>query len=106
MFKGWKIAGHVTKAAIWNLSISQIPVTIDRTGVEGGLSAPIIFDLIAEDINVVGPLEDTEALIITLQTALSFLVDLEQREIKAFGPQPDPIASTKDLMMGCLYVVN
>ncbi|KAI0546523.1 hypothetical protein F4679DRAFT_598600 [Xylaria curta] len=85
-----------------DLPISQFPVLIVRTGTEEGLSAPISLDSItnygeklAED-----PRKETRAMRTTLETAVTFLMDLERRETAAFGLRPDPVASTKDLKSG------
>ncbi|KAL2022153.1 hypothetical protein VTK56DRAFT_5982 [Thermocarpiscus australiensis] len=63
------------------------PVLV-RTGVEDGLSAPISFEPIAD--NVDGYAGDTQrAVRTTLETAIGFVTDLEAREAAAFRPQPD-----------------
>ncbi|KAL2023598.1 hypothetical protein VTK56DRAFT_1755 [Thermocarpiscus australiensis] len=82
--------------------IGQLSVLIVRTGVEDGLSAPISFDSIAHQISgfACGPHGST-AVETTLGTAVDFVMDLEKREVAAFGPRPDPVASTKGLEDGC-----
>ncbi|KAK0705433.1 hypothetical protein B0H67DRAFT_604293 [Lasiosphaeris hirsuta] len=58
--------------------IGQHTVILIRTGTEEGLSSR--GELVVET---------------TLETALDFMMDLEKREVAAFGPRPDPIASTE-----------
>ncbi|KAK3936049.1 hypothetical protein QBC46DRAFT_396064 [Diplogelasinospora grovesii] len=81
--------------------IGQLSVLVVRTGAEEGLSAPISFDPIAHKISsfACGSRGETAAET-TLGTAVDFVMDLEKREVTAFGPRPDPVASTKDLEDG------
>ncbi|RFU78648.1 hypothetical protein TARUN_3618 [Trichoderma arundinaceum] len=81
--------------------MSQLPVLLIRTGVEDGLSEPISFEPIAHKIEsfVNGSHGETAARM-TLETAVDFVISLEKREVAAFGPQPDPVASTRDLENG------
>ncbi|KAL7892193.1 hypothetical protein HDV63DRAFT_415459 [Trichoderma sp. SZMC 28014] len=70
--------------------IGRLPVTMARTGVESGLSSPITFEPIADKIDeYIGEV----AVKTSLETAITFVMELEAREIKVFGLQPDPIAS-------------
>ncbi|KAK3938871.1 hypothetical protein QBC46DRAFT_316989 [Diplogelasinospora grovesii] len=87
--------------------ISQLPVVIVRTGVEDGLSAAITFDAMIADDKIehsVVKAEDGEirAVQTTLETAVTFLLQLERREMVAVGRRPDPIASTRNLESGDL----
>ncbi|KAJ4222634.1 hypothetical protein FSOLCH5_012681 [Fusarium solani] len=72
--------------------LSYMPVLIILTGRDDGLSAPITFDKItdAEIITICGKV----AARTNLETAIGFVTALEERENAAFGPQPDPVAST------------
>lgn len=72
--------------------ITYMPVLIILTGQDDGLSAPITFDSIpdAETVTIRGKI----AARTNLETAIGFIMDLEERENAAFGPQPDPVAST------------
>ncbi|KUI56308.1 hypothetical protein VP1G_03749 [Cytospora mali] len=85
--------------------IGRMPVLIVRTGIEDGLGAPINFDSIAPHLRMVvlsrakGVISAVET---DLETAVGFLMDLEQREIAAFGLRPDPLETTRDLQSGCL----
>ncbi|KAI0188387.1 hypothetical protein EV127DRAFT_343005, partial [Xylaria flabelliformis] len=83
-------------------SISQLPVLIVHTGTEDGLSAPINLDSITDYTEKLagGPGKETRAVQTTLETAITFLMDLERREIAAFGLRPDPVASTKGQKSG------
>lgn len=73
-------------------AVKGLPVTIIRTGVEDGLSAPIDFDSIADSSTVIKGL-GAGAVRTTLETAITFVMDLEARETTAFGLQPDPVTS-------------
>lgn len=78
-------------------------VLIARTGIEHGLSAPISFDSISADMrtNVLfGEKNEITAFETSLERAVDFLMELEQREIAAFGLRPDPVESTRNLEMG------
>ena len=78
-------------------AIAEIPVLIVLTGVEDGLSAPITFDPIADRIRTHHQIEDSIQVAETsLATAVSFAMDLEKREVSAFGPRPDPAETCKE----------
>ncbi|KAL6860833.1 hypothetical protein J3F83DRAFT_747691 [Trichoderma novae-zelandiae] len=87
-----------------DMDIAQLPVLLIRTGVEDGLSAPISFEPIGHQIQSV--VRDTAqgktAVRVALEVAVDFVLSLEKREIDAFGHQPDPIVSTRDLEDGGL----
>ncbi|ETR98243.1 hypothetical protein M419DRAFT_89470 [Trichoderma reesei RUT C-30] len=87
-----------------DLDIAQLPVLLVRTGTEDGLSAPISFESIAHHIH--SAIHDTAkgeiAVRVALEVAVDFIMMLEKRETDAFGHQPDPIASTRDLEDGGL----
>jgi hypothetical protein len=76
-----------------NRDSGQIPVLIVLTGVTTGLSAPITFEPIAHKIRSF--IKDN-AVQTTLETAITFLLGLENREIAAFGLRPDPMVHAKD----------
>lgn len=71
--------------------MGQVPVLVILTGVEGGLSAPISFEPIAHKAEAY---ISNSAIQVSLETAVSFVMDLENREIAAFGRRPDPVEST------------
>ncbi|UKZ84325.1 uncharacterized protein TrAFT101_000238 [Trichoderma asperellum] len=78
--------------------LSQIPVLLIRTGVEEGLSAPVSFDPIAHKIKgFIHSSGGKTAAQMTLETAVEFVISLENREIAAFGYQPSPAVSTQKL---------
>ncbi len=84
------------------LDIGQLSVLVIRTGVEEGLSAPISFDPIAHQISAFFHGSHCETAVKTaLDTAVDFVMDLEEREMAAFGLRPDPVASTRGLEDGC-----
>ncbi|KAK3684104.1 hypothetical protein B0T22DRAFT_493661 [Podospora appendiculata] len=74
-------------------TVGEMPVLMVLTGEEADLSAPISFDSIQQDIlayhdvEVHPPGKVVEA---TLETAVAFMMALEQREATAFGPQLHP----------------
>ncbi|KAF9770674.1 hypothetical protein IL306_011733 [Fusarium sp. DS 682] len=75
--------------------ISQLPVLIALTDETEGMSEPITFDSIAENLESI-VIEGKQAVRTTLETAINFVTDLQERENAAFGPQPDPLESTAD----------
>ncbi|KAJ6789767.1 hypothetical protein PWT90_06472 [Aphanocladium album] len=78
---------------------AALPVLIVRTGVER-LSAPIIFDSIPTSarLNECADFAGTLVAVETrLETAITFLIGLEQREAQAVAPLPDPVLVTRDL---------
>ncbi|QPH03758.1 hypothetical protein C2857_000129 [Epichloe festucae Fl1] len=74
-------------------SVGRLPVYLVRTGLEDNLSAPITFDAISEKI--ISHLHGlgTGGVMVTLETAIDFVMDLEAREVAVFGIQPDPLKS-------------
>ncbi len=79
--------------------VANLPVLIVRTGIEEGLSAPITFDSVPVDARINIYAED--GILVAVETrldmAITFLMDLEQRETEAFDPLPDLIKSTQDM---------
>ncbi|KAL7923327.1 hypothetical protein ACQKWADRAFT_326197 [Trichoderma austrokoningii] len=88
-----------------DLDICQLPVLLVRTGIEQGLSAPTIFEPIADKVKtVIQRTNNSEAVVqVTLETAVDFVMSMDKREVAAFGHQPDPILSTRNLGDGGLY---
>ncbi|KAH7122126.1 hypothetical protein B0J13DRAFT_628784 [Dactylonectria estremocensis] len=87
----------------------SVSVTIIRTGVEDDLSAPINFNTISDDSikgKLFGPEGTVSAVQTDLDTAVTFLMVLDQREVTAFGARPDPAESMKDLDSGSLAPVQ
>ncbi|KAH6891460.1 hypothetical protein B0T10DRAFT_485340 [Thelonectria olida] len=66
-------------------TVSEMTVHLVRTGVEDGLSAPITFD----SLGFVG--NTHRAISTTLEKAISFVMNLEAREVAVFGLQPVPM---------------
>jgi hypothetical protein len=78
-------------------TIAEIPALLILTGVEEGLSAPITFDSIMDKIGAHHQAGvSVQAAETSLATAVGFLMDLEKRELAAFGPRPDPADSCSD----------
>ncbi|KAM5363912.1 hypothetical protein ACJZ2D_011764 [Fusarium nematophilum] len=73
--------------------VAEISVLIILTGQTDGLSAPITFDSIADGAEIL-TLGGKTAARTSLGTAIGFVMGLEEREDAAFGPKPDPVAST------------
>lgn len=71
--------------------IGQVPVLVVLTGVDDGLRAPISFEQIAHKAEAY---ISNSAIQVSLETAVAFVMDLENREIAAFGRRPDPVEST------------
>ncbi|KAF7551855.1 hypothetical protein G7Z17_g4700 [Cylindrodendrum hubeiense] len=88
------LAGNFTMEVT---NMGQLPVLIMITGVEDGLSAPISFESIAQKAEAY---ISKNIIQVSLETAIAFVMDLEQREAAAFGRHPDPIESTKYLTDG------
>ncbi|KAJ3484981.1 hypothetical protein NLG97_g6918 [Lecanicillium saksenae] len=79
--------------------VAALPVLIVRTGVEH-LSAPITFDStpMSERLNDCSDSTGTLVAVETrLETAITFLIELEQREAQASPPFPDPALVTRDM---------
>ncbi|KAH6632244.1 hypothetical protein F5144DRAFT_246210 [Chaetomium tenue] len=76
---------------VFTQDISQIPVLLVLTGINEGLSAPITFDHIADQVVIHRdqPTDSVQSAETTLSTAVGFLIDLEKRELAAFGSKPD-----------------
>ncbi|KAM4063902.1 hypothetical protein HRG_006993 [Hirsutella rhossiliensis] len=77
-------------------SVGQTPVLFVCTGVEDGLSAPICFDSVAHQIHslISGPPgTNIRTALMSLEAAITLTLDLEKREVAAFGPRPDPARS-------------
>lgn len=88
--------------------IPETPLWIIRTGDEEGLSAPICLETVDENATidkVVGKDgKPRESVYTTLEKAYRFLSALEQREIAAFGHQPDPTRKGRLWgPLGCSY---
>ncbi|KAJ3550126.1 hypothetical protein NM208_g150 [Fusarium decemcellulare] len=43
---------------------------------------------------------------VPLGVAVDFVLALEQREVAAIGPQPDPVESTKNMQDGCFFSLD
>ncbi|KND87029.1 hypothetical protein TOPH_08327 [Tolypocladium ophioglossoides CBS 100239] len=76
--------------------IAQTPVFIVLTGIEDGLSAPILFDAIADKVEVYHFGETSKAARTSLGTAVDFLMGLEVRETLAGGLKPSEAPSAED----------
>ncbi|RGP63799.1 hypothetical protein FSPOR_8406 [Fusarium sporotrichioides] len=68
-------------------------VLVLHTGESDGLSAPISFDSIENQVERV-IVRGMHSVRTRLEVAVDFVMFLEQREAAVFGPQPDPVAST------------
>ncbi|KAK5996451.1 hypothetical protein PT974_01785 [Cladobotryum mycophilum] len=76
--------------------LSKLSFLVILTGIEDGLSAPITFDSIADEIDA----HVTDKVVIaSLETAYDFVAELEKREIAAYGQHPDPEESSGENMM-------
>ncbi|KAI6758130.1 hypothetical protein HG531_003955 [Fusarium graminearum] len=68
-------------------------VLVLLTGEVDGLSGPISFDSIENDVERV-TISGLSGVRTKLEVAVDFIMYLERRETAAYGPQPDPVAST------------
>jgi hypothetical protein len=71
--------------------IGKIPVLLTLTRLQQGLSQPLTLDPVK---NQVIEYVSESAVKVTLQVAINFVQQMEQREIAAFGPKPDPVKSS------------
>ncbi len=96
----------VVKPADYDVELQdtgQAPALIVLTGVQDGLSAPITFDSIVDKIGARYQAEGSvQAAETSLATAVRFAMDLEERELAAFGPSPDPAETCKDPGRSCM----
>ncbi|KAK4096608.1 hypothetical protein N658DRAFT_480341 [Parathielavia hyrcaniae] len=68
-------------------TVGRMPLFLVHTGIQDGLSAPISFSSIADKID--GYKGEAQAVVkTTLETAVDFIMGLEQRELGAFWLQP------------------
>ncbi|OBS20322.1 hypothetical protein FPOA_06695 [Fusarium poae] len=74
-------------------TVSIMTVLVFLTGENDGLSGPISFDSIDDKVERVF-INGMHGVRTKLEVAVEFIMFLEQREDTAFGPQPDPVAST------------
>lgn len=70
--------------------VAAISILFVLTGEDKGLSAPISFDSLADraEIIIVGGKAGIRT---NSETAIDFVMLLQEREDAAFGPQPDPL---------------
>ncbi|EFX00131.1 hypothetical protein CMQ_7133 [Grosmannia clavigera kw1407] len=85
--------------------IGQLPVLIVYTGITEGLSRPISFKSIAQKVDCYYDVGDSEdgrngAAKTTMETAIGFLMELDQTEPDVFGLTPDPDISLQSAL-GC-----
>jgi hypothetical protein len=67
--------------------VSQLLVLLIRTGVKEGLSAPISFDPITHKVErFIHGSDGKTAAQASLETAVEFVINLENRKVTAFGP--------------------
>jgi hypothetical protein len=98
LFRAVAIVIRIRDYSIAVPDIAEIPVLLVLMGVEEGLSAPITLDSITHDgthkhHRVDGSIQAVET---SLATAVRFVMDLEKREVAAFGPNPDPEQTCKE----------
>ncbi|KAF5020443.1 hypothetical protein F66182_7522 [Fusarium sp. NRRL 66182] len=74
-------------------NLGSMRVLVLVTGETEGLSGPISFDSIADRAERV-TINGMSAVKTDLDTAIGFTTELEEREVAAFGPQPDPVAAS------------
>ncbi|KAM0414639.1 hypothetical protein ACHAPT_013522 [Fusarium lateritium] len=77
--------------------MGKLPVLLTLTGEERGLSQRLSFESIRHHVEEF--ISET-AVQVRLRVAIEFILAQQERETAAFGPQPDPIESTKGLQNG------
>lgn len=70
-------------------AIGGMSVFLVRTGIEEGLSAPITFESL-RDVSITSPEPPGNMVETTLDSAITFLIDLEAREYAVTGYPHDP----------------
>lgn len=75
-------------------TVGGLPVLLVRTGIEVGLSEPITFEPIVDKMRIESYDGETIRTIrTTLEIAIDFVMELEAREVAAFGFRPSPITT-------------
>ncbi|KAM5364076.1 hypothetical protein ACJZ2D_011693 [Fusarium nematophilum] len=77
--------------------MGKIPVLLTLTGEEHGLSQRLSFESISHQVE---DFVSETAVRVPLHIAIEFVLAQQEREIAAFGPQPDPVESTRGLQNG------
>ncbi|RKK70871.1 hypothetical protein BFJ69_g11473 [Fusarium oxysporum] len=79
------------------VDVGKVPALLTLTGEGDGLSLPLSFESIRDKVEDFIP----EAIVrVRLNTAIEFVIAQQEREVAFFGPQPDPVESTKELENG------
>ncbi|UPL02808.1 hypothetical protein LCI18_013742 [Fusarium solani-melongenae] len=79
------------------IDMGKLPVLLTLTGDEHGLSQRLSFESIRHHVEEF--ISET-AVQVRLRVAIEFILAQQERETAAFGPQPDPVESTKGLQNG------
>ncbi|KAF5653174.1 hypothetical protein F25303_2604 [Fusarium sp. NRRL 25303] len=79
------------------VDVGKMPALLTITGEEGGLSRPLSFDSIKHAVDKI--ISETTVQV-RLSVAIEFVMAQHEREVTFFGPQPDPVESTKELESG------
>lgn len=79
------------------VDVGKMPALLTITGEERGLSQPLSFDSIKHAVDKVISESTVQ---VRLSVAIEFVQAQQEREVAFFGPQPDPVESTKEMENG------
>ncbi|KAM0440471.1 hypothetical protein ACHAQK_005878 [Fusarium lateritium] len=94
LFKAITIILQAKDYTVFVKDIGKIPVLLSLTGEEHGLSRSLSFESIRHQVD---KFVSKTVVQIPLETAIDFVLAQQEHENAVFGPQPDPVESTKDL---------
>ncbi|KAF5623038.1 hypothetical protein F52700_10350 [Fusarium sp. NRRL 52700] len=94
LFKAMTIILLAEEYDVRMVDIGKMPALLTITGEERGLSQPLSFDSIKYAVDKV--ISETTVQV-RLSVAIEFVQAQQEREVAFFGPQPDPVESTKDM---------
>ncbi|KAJ9417975.1 hypothetical protein FOXG_17386 [Fusarium oxysporum f. sp. lycopersici 4287] len=95
------LSGGDFNVRVTDMGKLSVPITLTRK--DSALSQQMIFKSISH--HVTNFISDT-AVQVPLHVAIDFITAHNQREIAAFGPQPDPLKSTLGFRNGYLYLLK
>ncbi|EWZ99850.1 hypothetical protein FOWG_00239 [Fusarium oxysporum f. sp. lycopersici MN25] len=79
------------------VDVGKMPALLTLTGEEDGLSQQLSFKSISDKVE---DFISETIVLVRLNTAIKFVVAQQEREVALYGPQPDPVESTKELENG------
>ncbi|KAK2484629.1 hypothetical protein H9L39_02609 [Fusarium oxysporum f. sp. albedinis] len=97
LFKAMTIIVLTDDFDVRMVDIGKMPALLTLTGETYGLSQPLSFDSIK---NKVDKIVSKTTVQVHLHVAIDFALAQQEREVAFFGPQPDPVESTRELESG------